>query len=61
VEASVGLAHALDVRALAIGVETEQQVRLLRELGCDAAQGGRFGPPLAASGARAAMVRSVED
>jgi EAL domain-containing protein (putative c-di-GMP-specific phosphodiesterase class I) len=44
VAAVVNLAHTLDLRVVAEGVETEAQSRLLRELGCDAAQGHWFGP-----------------
>ena len=35
----VDLAHAVAVRVVAEGVETEQQAALLREMGCEAAQG----------------------
>jgi EAL domain-containing protein (putative c-di-GMP-specific phosphodiesterase class I) len=44
VAAVVNLAHTLDLSVVAEGVETEAQSRLLRELGCDAAQGHWFGP-----------------
>jgi EAL domain-containing protein (putative c-di-GMP-specific phosphodiesterase class I) len=44
VAAVVNLAHTLDLRVVAEGVETEAQSRWLRELGCDAAQGHWFGP-----------------
>jgi diguanylate cyclase (GGDEF)-like protein/PAS domain S-box-containing protein len=40
--AVVGLAHALGVVALAEGVETESQLALLRQLGCDQCQGDLF-------------------
>jgi EAL domain-containing protein (putative c-di-GMP-specific phosphodiesterase class I) len=33
------MAHAPGLRACAEGVETEEQLSVLRELGCDAAQG----------------------
>ena len=42
VRAIVTLAHSLGMGALAEGVETEQQLGLLRELGCDHAQGFYF-------------------
>jgi diguanylate cyclase (GGDEF)-like protein/PAS domain S-box-containing protein len=44
VAAVVNLAHTLDLRVVAEGVETAGQSRHLRELGCDAAQGYYFGP-----------------
>jgi EAL domain-containing protein (putative c-di-GMP-specific phosphodiesterase class I) len=40
------LAKALDVRTLAEGVETEEQAKLLQELGCDWAQGYLVSPPI---------------
>jgi diguanylate cyclase (GGDEF)-like protein len=42
----VNLAHALDVDILAEGVETEDQVVLLRAAGCTLMQGYYFGKPL---------------
>ena len=35
----VSLAHTLGLRVVAEGVEDDEQVRLLRELGCDQIQG----------------------
>jgi diguanylate cyclase (GGDEF)-like protein len=46
VSAVIGLAHGLRLHVLAEGVETAQQVALLRELGCDRAQGYFFSHPL---------------
>jgi diguanylate cyclase (GGDEF)-like protein len=45
VSAIVGLAHSLGVEAVAEGVETEQQLAFLRELGCDRCQGYLFCRP----------------
>jgi diguanylate cyclase (GGDEF)-like protein len=45
VEAVIGLAHALGLRTLAEGVQTDDQLRVLRELGCDFAQGYLLGRP----------------
>ncbi len=42
------LAHALDMRVVAEGVETEAQFALLRASGCDEVQGYYLGRPLAA-------------
>ena len=44
--AIIQLAHALDVVAVAEGVETEGQAEILRELGCHLAQGYHFSRPL---------------
>ena len=43
--AVVSLAHALGLRAVAEGVETPEQLALLRTLGCELAQGYLFGRP----------------
>ncbi len=45
VAAVVNLAHALNLSVVAEGVETDLQVRELRRLGCDFAQGFWFSPP----------------
>lgn len=49
VSAVIGLAHGLRLQALAEGVESIQNVSLLRELGCDLAQGYYYAHPLAFS------------
>jgi diguanylate cyclase (GGDEF)-like protein/PAS domain S-box-containing protein len=46
VSGTVSLAHALGVIAVAEGVETADQQEILRELGCDLAQGYHFAKPL---------------
>jgi diguanylate cyclase (GGDEF)-like protein/PAS domain S-box-containing protein len=45
VAAVMGMAHALDLRVVAEGVETEEQMIRLRTLGCDEAQGFFFARP----------------
>ncbi len=44
VSTMIQLARVLGTRVLAEGVETEQQLELLRDLGCDLAQGFLFSP-----------------
>jgi EAL domain-containing protein (putative c-di-GMP-specific phosphodiesterase class I) len=48
-EASIGIAKRLDMRSVAEGVETEDEWQLLREIGCDLAQGYFIGVPMAAA------------
>jgi EAL domain-containing protein (putative c-di-GMP-specific phosphodiesterase class I) len=42
VQSITGIAHALGLRAVAVGVETAEQLELVRSQGCDEAQGERF-------------------
>jgi len=44
---SIMLAHSLGLRAIAEGVETAEQFRILKELRCNEAQGYLFSPPVA--------------
>lgn len=46
VQATIGLAHALNLRAVAEGIESEAQVERLRLLGCDLMQGYHIGRPM---------------
>ncbi|MCL2103182.1 MAG: EAL domain-containing protein [Syntrophorhabdaceae bacterium] len=48
VKAIVAMAAALNINVLAKGVEREEQVNLLRDLGCRIAQGYHFGYPMPA-------------
>ncbi len=42
----VAMAHTFDLRVVAEGVETEEQLRALHELGCDAVQGYLLAAPM---------------
>ena len=46
VRSTIGLAHDLELEVVAEGVEDEQTLRRLAELGCDQAQGWYFSRPL---------------
>jgi EAL domain-containing protein (putative c-di-GMP-specific phosphodiesterase class I) len=46
VRATIKLGQALGLRVVAEGIETEAVERLLREAGCDAGQGFRYGRPM---------------
>jgi EAL domain-containing protein (putative c-di-GMP-specific phosphodiesterase class I) len=47
--AIIGLGHTLGLRVVAEGVETQQEVNILRGAGCDELQGYFFAKPLAAT------------
>ena len=49
VEGIVQLCHKLQLTVIAEGVETADQLRILREMGCDAVQGLYFSAPLPAA------------
>ena len=49
IEAIVSLAHALQLKVAAAGVETDRQLEWLRTLGCDYGQGYQWSIPLSAS------------
>jgi diguanylate cyclase (GGDEF)-like protein len=48
IKAIISLAHSLRLRAIAEGVETEEQLQFLRSLECDGMQGFLLSPPLPA-------------
>jgi EAL domain-containing protein (putative c-di-GMP-specific phosphodiesterase class I) len=48
IEAIVDLAHKLDFKVIAEGIETVEQLAGLNAIGCDLLQGFLLGPPLSA-------------
>jgi len=58
VDAAIGLAHSLDIRAVAEGVETRDAYDYLRDAGCDLAQGYFVARPLPATDIEA-LLRST--
>ncbi|HSL57263.1 MAG TPA: EAL domain-containing protein [Acidimicrobiales bacterium] len=59
VAALVSLALALDLDVVAEGIETESQLAVLRELGCEVGQGYLWQRPVPAESARAIVRRRV--
>lgn len=49
VRSIIALAHALHLKVIAEGIETAEQLELLREMGCEYGQGYLFSKPLPAS------------
>ncbi|MCP5162295.1 MAG: EAL domain-containing protein [Hahellaceae bacterium] len=47
--AIIELGHILDLKVVAEGVETEEQISILQSMGCDLLQGFHFGMPLLSS------------
>jgi diguanylate cyclase (GGDEF)-like protein/PAS domain S-box-containing protein len=60
VRSVIAVAHGLGLSALAEGVETPEQVGLLRGLGCDRLQGFLLSPPITADAIARTTVRPTE-
>jgi EAL domain-containing protein (putative c-di-GMP-specific phosphodiesterase class I) len=58
VSAIISLAHALDLKIIAEGVDSTDQAKLLRLLKCDEMQGSLFSNPLPADGVVAFLQRA---
>lgn len=46
IKAMVGMAHGLNMKVIAEGIETDDQLELLKEIGCDIGQGYLLGKPM---------------
>jgi diguanylate cyclase (GGDEF)-like protein/PAS domain S-box-containing protein len=60
VRAVLAMAEGLGKRVIAEGIETEEQVRMLRLLGCQQGQGFLFGKAIPADGLRALIGESLD-
>jgi diguanylate cyclase (GGDEF)-like protein/PAS domain S-box-containing protein len=49
VQAIIGLTHVLGMTSVAEGVETDEQLRLIQESGCQEAQGNLLSPPISSA------------
>jgi EAL domain-containing protein (putative c-di-GMP-specific phosphodiesterase class I) len=59
VSAMIAMAHALNLRVIAEGVETPAQVEVLHDLGCDLGQGFFFPQPADADSAADLQIKGV--
>lgn len=59
VSGMIGFGHALGLNVVAEGVETDQQLARLKELGCELAQGHRFSEPLPAEDATLLLAKGT--
>jgi diguanylate cyclase (GGDEF)-like protein len=48
IDATIRMAHALDMTTVAEGIESEAEAKVIRDLGCDKGQGFLFSKPLSA-------------
>lgn len=60
VSAIISMAHSMGLRVVAEGVETEQQLDILRDLQCNEIQGFLFSPPVSHDEATALLEQTIE-
>jgi EAL domain-containing protein (putative c-di-GMP-specific phosphodiesterase class I) len=61
IKAIIGLGKILDLRIVAEGVETQEQLESLQELGCDLGQGYHLGRPMSKEQTEALMAACEAD
>ena len=57
----LGIARSLKIPVVAEGVETEEQLKLLKELGCPLVQGFYFSKPLPADEFEEKVIRKMQE
>jgi diguanylate cyclase (GGDEF)-like protein len=60
VSAIISMAHSMGLRVIAEGVETGEQLEILRDLQCNEIQGFLFSPPVSADDATALLDQNIE-
>ena len=60
VSAIISMAHSMGLRVIAEGVETEEQLNILRDLQCNEIQGFLFSPPVPSDEATALLDQNIE-
>jgi diguanylate cyclase (GGDEF)-like protein len=60
VSAIISMAHSMGLRVIAEGVETGEQLEILRDLQCNEIQGFLFSPPVSADEATALLGQNIE-
>jgi diguanylate cyclase (GGDEF)-like protein len=60
VSAIISMAHSMGLRVIAEGVETEEQLNILRDLQCNEIQGFLFSPPVSPDEATALLDQNIE-
>jgi EAL domain-containing protein (putative c-di-GMP-specific phosphodiesterase class I) len=55
------LAHSLGLNVVAEGTETEEQIKELKRLGCEMAQGYLYSPPVDSKAALGLLLHSYEE
>lgn len=60
ITAIIDLGHALNLKLIAEGVETTEQLQFLRSINCDGIQGYLFSPPISSKGATEILINPTK-